>query len=72
MTSTSSGTTRAQIDQLKKYTGDAHALLLKNIDWLTDMKNVYLSCPTTAKKQELIRTVFGPMTCETGHWSAHR
>jgi len=50
--------TRAQIDQLNKHTSDTHALLVKNIGLLIDMESVYLSCPTTAKKQELIRTVF--------------
>ncbi|HEY4060944.1 MAG TPA: hypothetical protein VGM30_03550 [Puia sp.] len=43
---------------MNKHTSDTHALLVKNIGWLTDMEKVYLSCPTTAKKQELIRTVF--------------
>jgi site-specific DNA recombinase len=49
---------RAQIDQLNKRTSDTHTLLVENIWRLTDMENVYLSCPTTAKKQELIRLVF--------------
>jgi site-specific DNA recombinase len=49
---------RAQIDQSNKHTNDTHALLVKNIGLLTDMENVYLSCPTTAKKQELVRVVF--------------
>jgi hypothetical protein len=31
---------------------------MQNIERLTDMENVDLSCPTTAKKQELIRAVF--------------
>jgi len=49
---------RAQIDQLNKRSEDMHALLVKNIERLTDIENVYACCTTIAKKQELIRTVF--------------